>query len=160
MENKIQNGANFLNTLNIIYYGLLAGCLSFFFFAYLQFQDVKNIPIQNSDLDIFAYIVPFLCISQTAIGYFIFGKQIQKAFEMTELSEKLAHFQSSFLIKMALFEGAALFSVVSYYLTASNAFALWFGVMLMVMTFNRPTPQNIAKTLQLNQKEIDWLEAR
>lgn len=66
---------------------------------------------------------------------------------------KMDAYRSATLIKISFLEGAALFSIVTYLLTANMMLLVVGALMAVVFRYHRPTPMRIAKTMQLKKEE-------
>ncbi len=143
----------FFNTLNIIFYGLLSGILIFFSITYLSFSSGQSKPTSPEMTKIFNYLVPFICVIQAGLAIFLFDLRMKKMPNLQTLKEKLDIYFGSKIIKWALFEGAALFTVVAYFLTGFQIYAFWCLLIVMLLSFNRPSVANFKKYASLSREE-------
>jgi len=94
-----------------------------------------------------------LALGGFAAGNILFKKQLQKITPERTLSQKIASYQTAFIIRMALLEGASLFSIVAYMLGGNLFFLAVFCVILLCFIFIRPTKDKTANDLNLDYNE-------
>ncbi|TAE00075.1 MAG: hypothetical protein EAZ97_07055 [Bacteroidetes bacterium] len=148
---KFKDTASFINTLNIIYYAMFCGHIIFFFFVYLNKEKEAFFDFQNED--IFSYVVPLVCVAEVAMAYFLFPIRLKDAIKQETLSKKMEGFLSASLIKWAILEGGALFSVAVFFITANKMYAAWYGFMALVFVLNRNDARHLVSLLKLNKTE-------
>ena len=159
MNNHIKSPIQALNLLNIVFYALISGVLIFFLITHLNFQSNENIPSLDTELAlIFNYLVPFICIIQGGLSIFIFDIQMKKMPKQQNLQDKIQHYFRSKVMQWALLEGAAIFCVISYFLTGFPMYALWCILMIMLLAFHKSSLSNFTKYATLTHQEQKALE--
>lgn len=161
MNQTIQNFKSpnqFFSTLNIAFYGLLSALLIFFSLTYLSISSGQTKPSNPELVDIFNYLVPFVCVMEAGLGIFLFDLRMKKMTNLQTLKEKLSLYFQSQIVKWALFEGAGLFAVVAYFLTGFQIYAFWCLLMVMLLSFNRPSVADFRKRAALSGEEELALE--
>lgn len=86
------------------------------------------------------------------MGGFI-GKMLLANAEGQILTKKLAAYQTSLIAQVAIYEMAALFSIVATLLSNAHILFSVASVMLVMMYLQRPTKERIATRLNLTEEE-------
>ena len=141
----------FLKILSIIH---LALCSGVFIFGIIMFSKMKSTEIILDDsADIFKYIIPSAAIIAFFLSNFLFKSQLNSISENAELKEKLIKYQSASIIKYAVLEGVALFSIVIYTSTNNFLYLLIASGLLLYLILQRPTSSKIISDLDLKGNE-------
>jgi len=145
-----------LKTLSIIH---LALCSGVFIFGFIMFSKTNSTEIILDDSnDIFKYIIPSAAIIAIFLSNFLFKSQLNSISENAELKEKLVKYQSASIIKYAVLEGVALFSIVTYTSTNNFLYLLIAACLLLYLIFQRPTSSKIISDLDLKGNEKQEFE--
>ncbi|WP_291136519.1 MFS transporter [Flavobacterium sp. UBA7663] len=140
-----------LKTLSIIH---LALCSGVFIFGFIMFSKTNSTEIILDDSnDTFKYIIPSVAIIAFFLSNFLFKSQLNSISENAELKEKLVKYQSASIVKYAILEGTALFSIVIYNLTSNFLYLLIASGMLLYLILQRPTLSKIISDLDLKGNE-------
>lgn len=140
-----------LKTLSIIH---LALCSGVFIFGFIMFSKTNSTEIILDDSnDTFKYIIPSAAIIAFFLSNFLFKSQLNSISENAELKEKLVKYQSASIVKYAILEGTALFSIVIYNLTSNFLYLLIASGMLLYLILQRPTLSKIISDLDLKGNE-------
>jgi len=145
--------------INLIYYALISGVLIFFLITlFLNFTG--NIPISDIDEDVLlinVLIITGLVFLAAGIfgGQIFFNNKLKKINEQKEdLLIKTAEYRSSLIIRYALIEGPAFFSIIGYFLTASYIFIVFVGIAIAIyIIVLKPTRERLIIDLQLDNIE-------
>lgn len=121
MNQQITSG-EYLKNLFIIYYALLAAQISFaVIMVLIVLGREADFRFEESSLYFIAGVL-FFIIWGIFGGKFIFNVQLKSAKEKNTLIDKLISYRSALIIKYALLEAPAIFSMVSYLLTGEKLF--------------------------------------
>ena len=108
---------------------------------------------------ILLYIPGILLIVAFPISSILFKQQVNQGIkDGITLDKKIAVFQTSHLIRMALFQSAGLFAIVVCFLTANNYNLAVLAIVLIMFWFLLPSPSRIALDLKLSMQEREQLE--
>ena len=107
---------------------------------------------------IFIGITTVVAISGIFAGNMIFRKRLEQLIELKNLNEKLTGYQSALIVKYALIEGPAFFTVVAYLLTANVLFPVIAVFLVVVMVLSAPRKDKLITDLNLSMKETSILE--
>ncbi|MEO1052445.1 MAG: hypothetical protein AAFX87_17570 [Bacteroidota bacterium] len=156
---KYKSANDFLNKLNLVYHAILAGPLLAFVFLYLEIQAQRMVPVLSDEGEIQTInILSFLLwIVLLGAGFLLFNRNLGKARMALGLSSKLEALFKYSMIKYVLLEGASIIAVFGLYLTHDVLFIVMYVVVLIGMSFTRPTPRNVVKDLSLEGEEKEIL---
>ncbi len=154
---KARKPSEIFRIFNIIYYAMLSGTLIFLAVIFLQNSQNPS-QVDTELLQIFTWLVPVVCLVDVTAGYFLFPKFLNLPPKPISLLDKLQAYFRAKLIQLALFEGAGLFSLTVYYLTASQNFAFWYIFVLCVFALNRPSESDAIEKLKLSETEIGQIK--
>ena len=150
-ENQVQTVASTFQTMKIIHAALCAGVFLFTLVTlYLTLSPQFDFNYRNDYLII---ILPIAAVGATYISNLVYNKLLIGIPKELTLLQKLSKYQIAMIVRMAMLEGIALFSIVWFMLT-NNLFFLIVGVMLlfyMVSLF--PNKNKISEVLKLTEAE-------
>lgn len=133
----------------MLFTAMLGGIFIFAMIAlYLNYGKVEP----EQDITLFLTIAIALAVNALFAGDLVAKKIVKKALNGT-FHEKMDAYRSATIIKLALLEGTALFSIVTYLLTANLMLLIVAALMAVVFRYHRPTPVRVAKTMQLKKDE-------
>jgi hypothetical protein len=146
-----QNLKGFLKTMPIIYAALLIGQL---LFSVVVWSIARNPVFKlKPGNDIFFYLVPLFVLSTMLVGTMIYNRRIAGLGSALTLRERITGYQTTFIIRCALSEGATLFAIVAF-LQAENLYYLFFaGANILYFLTLRPTRQKMEEILSLTYEE-------
>jgi hypothetical protein len=141
-----------LSVSKTIYFALLAGPVIFFILClYILNWKIPN-GFSLTDPFNFSYIVIFIMVP---IIYKYAEKPIVQIKPGAALREKMAAFQTSLIMKVAAWEGIALFSCVVLLQFNYGAAIIFFLISIFGILSNYPSPSKFGLKLGLTQNEID-----
>lgn len=117
----------------IIWAALIMGML---FFAAISIFIVTSGVMNVNQIEQFAtliYIVPSLAIICVYAGFFVFKQKLTAIREKTDMITKIAEYRTALIIRWALLEGAAFFSIVVSYLLTGNYILLGIAVVIIII---------------------------
>jgi len=157
IQQKLTSKA-FFRTLTVIHAALMMGIVSFTTVVLLIRNDnqVSSGFDENSML-IFIVISAILTLLGgigNKIAYTTFVKGAQKK---ETLSAKMQAWQVACIIRMALLEGSALFTVVIFLLSGQYYFLIFTLILLALMLTVKPSKQKAIDDLQLNSIEMQTI---
>ncbi len=115
----------------IIWVALIMGML---FFAAISVFLVTSGGVKINQIEQFTtliYIVPSFAIMSVFAGFFMFKKKLTAIREKTDVITKISEYHAALIIRWALLEGAAFFSIVSYLLTGNY---ILLGIAVVIIT--------------------------
>ncbi|MCV9387864.1 hypothetical protein [Reichenbachiella ulvae] len=151
--------AKALKVLKILHWGLMSGPIFFSIFAIAMITSSDQSQLIDTE-----NILSFLPISFAVMlipgSYFLFSTGLKERVDKeSELSAKIAAYQTAHIIRMAVLEGTALFAIVGAFVsnTYANFTALFFVLLVMVLV--TPSPFKLMESLQLSRSELEALGA-
>lgn len=143
-----------LRTLTIIHLALVGGCV----IALLMFSQNATPFIYSTPTDMLTMVSVLLPVATIFAGNILFKKQLGSIPDNATLQQKLAGYQTAFIVKCALIEGPTLFALIIFSST-HNIYNLIIGIILIVILFiQRPSKEKIIEQLNLAREERMQLE--
>lgn len=107
---------------------------------------------------VFRYIIIFILLGGIPLSYYLFESKVRKFTDSNfDLSKKFRIYNASFILKLFIFEGIAIVSMVLY-LFSRDIYLLTAVLIVIVLLFiNTPTITKLSNDLQLTDTEIDEL---
>ncbi|WP_318344136.1 hypothetical protein [Flagellimonas baculiformis] len=150
-DKKYITPSGFLKTMSFLHLGIAATPI---IMGVLFYSQADNILLDFSGSgDMFLAIVPLIALSSIVMGNFIFKKIMGKVPKELGLKEKLAKFQTVSIIKYALLEGAALFSMVIFSNTQNLAYIIIGAFLVLFLFLQKPTKNKIEHVLGLTGEQ-------
>lgn len=147
---------DYFNHLGVLHSSLFMGPVLFALISI--FINRTKTPLDGELSTIFLFMVPLFAIGAIIGSHLISKSQLAAIKTKAELSDKLQDYRGLIILRYALIEGAALFSIVTYFLTA-NFILLGIGALLVIfLGIQRPTKAKVAKELYLNKEERTTIE--
>ncbi len=139
----------------IIFYALLAGQIIFLIISlYVVSLDVIE---TNSDLSLVLIFSVLLLLSPLLIA----GPIIYRRFILSQsdkcktLEQKLVLYRQGMIIKLAMVEGASIFSIVCFLITGNFLFVVIALILIILFAFHKPSSEKFASDFNLSLSEIE-----
>lgn len=158
MNTQAQTSQAYFTLLKVLHTALLMGQILFAGVSYFLHQS-GSLQLNVEELaSIFKIVVPILVVGAFFGSQFLFKSKIREAIKQENLSKKLLTYRVAFLLQCAILEGASLFSIMSYLLTADLWFLVMAAIVVVLFVLQAPSLQKVAMALQLNNQEKQILE--
>jgi len=141
--------------LKIIFYALNSGLLLFFIVAI--YLNEMEIPEFQDGIDILTYVNVFLLASIPA-GYTISSRRMEAIDAGDSFAKKFEQFQSAMIIRWAMIEGTALFSLVGLIVLQDAKQLVIFVICILVLSSNTVTKDKVTRMAKLNSEESRALD--
>ena len=151
---KFQPKAAF-RALKIIFYALNTGLLLFFLVGI--YLNEMQIPAFKEGIDILTYVNVFLMASIPA-AYTISSRRMEAIDAGETFSKKFEQFQAAMIIRWAMIEGTALFSLVGLIILQDAKQLVLFVICIRVLSSNTVTKEKVTRMAKLNSEESKALE--
>ena len=145
-----QTSKEYFGSLQIIYFGLIAGPVLFGAVLLIINQLIPPNFAVNLIKDVLVYIVPFVAIGGILGSNLVFKSRLKLLKSCVSLNEKTADYRSALIVRYALLEGPSFFALVIYFLTGDVLFLGVAGLIVAVFLTIRPTMERAASDLDLN----------
>ena len=140
--------------LKIIFYALNTGLLLFFLVG--NYLNEMQIPAFKDGIDILTYVNIFLMASIPA-GYTLSSRKMEAIDAGDSFSKKFEQFQSAMIIRWAMIEGTALFSLVGLIVLQDAKQLVLFVICILVLSSNTVTKEKVTRMAKLNSEEAKAL---
>ncbi|MFB6340923.1 hypothetical protein ACE1ET_04350 [Saccharicrinis sp. FJH62] len=153
MEPTQQTSKQFFRTINTLFFALFAGQLIFAgIVIFLQSGVDLSFRFPGSE-DMLTIVGIVIAIIELFVSRLMYRIQINKIKKDSVLSYKLAIYQTAVIIKLALIEGASLFLIVSFLLTANPIALIFLAIMFIQFYLFKPSREEAIRDLQLDYNE-------
>lgn len=155
MKNKYKNFAQFHKIINIVYLVIFFGLL---FFMTVAYYTVRDSFFSFSTPQTKVYLGFLFAFASLFISRFLHKTFLKKVAKKDPFSQKLQLFFSSFIIKIAVLEGAGFFNITLYFETHNKVFLIFTAVSILGILLAKPTPEMLISDLDLNSKETSYID--
>jgi thiosulfate reductase cytochrome b subunit len=146
----------YLKALKVIHIGLTAGVVLFLLIAVVL--QLTGFEPELKELEmVLLGITGFAAVSGIFAGNLIFRKKLEQLADLKNLNEKLTGYQSALIVKYALVEGPAFFTIVAYLLTANILFPVITVFLVFVLFLSAPRKEKLISELNLSLTETNVL---
>ena len=140
--------------LKLIFYSLNSGLLIFFIVG-IYLNDMQ-IPEFKEGFDILTYVNIFLMASIPA-GYTLSSRKMEAIDAGETFAQKFMQFQAAMIIRWAMIEGTALFSLVGLIVLQDAKQLVLFVICILVLSSNTVTKEKVTRMAKLNSEEAKAL---
>lgn len=141
--------------LKIIFYALNTGLLLFFIVSI--YLNEMQIPPFKEGFDILTYVNVFLLAAIPA-GYSISSRKIDAIDAGDSFSKKFEQYQTAMILRWAMIEGTALFSLVGLIVLQDAKQLVLFVICVLVLSSNTVTKEKVTRMAKLNSEESRALD--
>jgi len=141
--------------MKLIFYSLNSGLLIFFIVGI--YLNGMQIPDFKEGIDILTYVNIFLMAS-IPVGYTISSRKMEAIDAGDSFSKKFEQYQSAMIIRWAMIEGTALFSLVGLIVLQDAKQLVIFVICILVLSSNTVTKEKVTRMAKLNAEESRSLE--
>jgi hypothetical protein len=137
-------------SLKIIFYALNSGLLLFFLVSiYLNGMQIPGI---KDGVDILTYVNVIL-MAFIPLGYNISSRRMEAIDPADPLSRKFEQFQAAMIIRWAMIEGPALFSLVGMIVLQDAKQLILFVICILALSSNTINREKVTRMAKLNNEE-------
>lgn len=141
--------------LKIIFYALNTGLLLFFLVGI--YLNEMQIPAFKQEIDILTYVNIFLMASIPA-GYTLSSRKMEAIDAGDTFAQKFMQYQAAMIIRWAMIEGTALFSLVGLIVLQDAKQLVLFVICILVLSTNTVTKDKVTRMAKLNSEEAKALD--
>ena len=152
MVTQRQTSKQYLRSVTVIYYAVLAAQIGFAAVALLLVLSHKMEP-NESVRNIFLYVVPVIVLNGFVTGQLIYKSRLRRIKVYDNLLSKTAEYRSALIVRWAMLEGASLFAIAIYLVTADSIFMVFAGIVIAFFLLLKPSVYKISTELELNSTE-------
>lgn len=141
--------------LRLIFYSMNTGLLVFFVIGI--YLNEMAIPAFREEVDILN-IVSLLLLLSIPLGYLISNRRLAAIEPGEPFQKKFEQYQVAMIIRWAMIEGTALFSIVGLILLEDAKQMVIFILCIAVLSLNTITREKVIRMARLNREEAKALE--
>jgi hypothetical protein len=142
-------------TLKVIFYALNTGLLLFFMVG-VYLNDMQ-IPGFSQEIDLLT-VVNVLLLGAIPAGYTISSRKMEAIDPGESFQKKFEQYQTAMIIRWAMIEGTALFSIVGLILLHDAKQLVLFVLCILVLSLNTVTKEKVIRQAKLNAEEAKLLD--
>lgn len=141
--------------LRIIYLSLNTGLLVFLMVG--VYLNGMEFPPFRDEIDLLT-IVNLLLLAAIPLGYTLSNRRLEAINPKERFERKWEQFQTAMIIRWAMIEGVALFSVVGLILLKDAKQLVLFILCIVILAMNSVTREKAIRMAKLNKEEAEALE--
>ena len=149
--------ASKLKIMQVIHTAFCAAITGFAIVALIMRKERIHLDISFSGNDPYFPLFPILAVISVAVGFFMFNKQIRSLDPMLTGDDKIAAYQTAFIVRCAFIEAPALLNVVAFLIYGNLVYLIVMAVILVVFILTRPTKQHVIDTTGLQFPDTEKL---
>lgn len=156
MESEKMKSGEYFKTLKIVHFALAAGIVFFMLMSiFLQYSGFGTIgkEVKNGLL----IAVPLFALAGIFASNIVFKQKLKIIAEHNNLKEKMIIYRSAIIVKLALVEGPAFFTVIAYLITGDLIFLGIIIVLLLIFLIYTPTRNKLINELELSKSDSDLI---
>jgi hypothetical protein len=139
----------------IIFYTLLSGQIVFFLIS-LYLVSAQVIPTNSNLSLILIFTLLFFLSPLLVVGPIIYRKLISKQYDnIKTVEQKLILYRKGIIIKLALVEGASIFSIVCFLITGNYLFIIIAILLISLFFLHKPSLEKFAADFNIALSELD-----
>jgi hypothetical protein len=158
MENNQQTTRSYFKMLSIIHFFLVLGIVLFGLVVTFIITDFQH-PDNDSDLaKLFVYLVPGMVIAGIVASNMISTFKLNALNTNSDFNVKLKGYSEILIIRYVFLDFPSLFALVVVFMTSNINYMVYAGLLVALLIIKRPTKKLVIADLELEQKEISFLE--
>ena len=143
-----------LNTIGFI---VLLLPITTFIFLYLIASRGVPVLTDSEDAQTLLIVATLLLLLDLTIVQWVYGVRIERMKTLIELAKRMDGFYSLTVMRLGSYCGCAIVMGAGYYLTQSHVFTGLFGLILLIIIFQRPTPALFCRQFDLTRNEREMI---
>jgi len=146
-----------LKPLQLIHTAFSIAILLFALVSFTLAKDQIHFSMLVDEKAPFFPLFPIMGIVLTALGFFIFNRQVASVDHTATADEKIMRYQTAFLIRCALIEAGALMNTVAFLLVGNTVFLIIVAFCFLAFIMIRPNKQRMIDALNLQFPDTEKL---
>lgn len=135
--------ASKLKIMQVIHTAFCAAISGFAIVALIMRKERIHLDVSFSGNDPYFPLFPILAVISVTVGFFMFNKQTRSLDPMLTGDDKIAAYQTAFIVRCAFIEAPALLNVVAFLIYGNLVYLIVMAVVLVVFILTRPTKQHV-----------------
>lgn len=152
--------AKAMRVLKVLHWGLMGGPIIFSVVATVVITSTGQAQLINLE-EMLSFLPIGFGVVMIPASFLLFGSNLKERVDKdSQLSYKIAAYQTAHIIRMAMLEGVALFAIVGAFVTSTyaNFVVLFFALLAMVLV--SPSTYKLMEALKLTREEMEMLEGQ
>ncbi|MNJ86244.1 hypothetical protein D3C87_37350 [compost metagenome] len=146
-EEVSQKLAGSLNSLRIVFGGLLFGMLSFLAVMTLI---IKGGSEQTASNELFQLIAPIFMVTAVSVSIFLRKSTLAKVHNETNPLNLIKAYTSNRIVQMGLVDASIIFAIVCFVLTSNTYFVILSGIGILYFISLFPIRKKVVEQLKLD----------
>ncbi|MBI9041425.1 hypothetical protein [Lutibacter sp.] len=147
---------DFIKSLQIIHFALLAGVLVFA--AYVAFAAKDRLFFSYQEEKAFLYLAIIIAFAGNLTSKFLYAKLLKQISKDADLSQKAIKFSTAHIFRMAMLEFPAFMCVFFVWQSNNSFYFILVGILVLMMLAIYPTKNKFENDVPLTSKEKSMLE--
>lgn len=156
-HNAIKMTPSKLKPMQVIHTAFCMAIAGFAIVAAITLKDRLHFSMAIDKSDPYFPLFPILAPIFVIAGFFLFKRQIASLDDAAGGDDKIAGYQTAFLIRCACIETAGLLNTIAFLLSGNAIYALVVTAILIVFITTRPTKDHIIETTNLQFPDTEKL---
>lgn len=150
MDNEFskQNFDNNFRVTTIIFSALAVGQI-FLLIVFFLIAEQTTARDESTVDNVLIFVVPIIGLTAMIISKFIYNHSLMQVMPGDTVTQKLNKYRTSKIITWAILEGAALISLIAFFLTAEYLYVVVFIFVFGFFLFNRPSKEGFVTDMQV-----------
>ncbi|WP_285059840.1 hypothetical protein [Pedobacter ginsengisoli] len=149
--------ASKLKIMQVIHIAFCAAITGFAIVALIMRKERIHLDLSLDNNDPYFPLFPVLAVISVAVGFYMFNKQIRSMDPMLGGDDKIAAYQTAFILRCAFIEAPALLNVVGFLIYGNMVYLIVAAAVLVVFILTRPTKQHVIDTTGLQFPDTEKL---
>ncbi|HMI00984.1 MAG TPA: hypothetical protein VK541_00800 [Pedobacter sp.] len=149
--------ASKLKIMQVIHTAFCAAITGFAIVALIMRKERIHLDLSFANNDPYFPLFPILAVISVAVGFYRFNKQIRSLDPMLTGDDKIAAYQTAFIVRCAFIEAPALLNVVAFLIYGNLIYLIVVAAVLVAFIVTRPTKQHVIDTTGLQFPDTEKL---
>ncbi len=155
MKNDFRTFGQFYKKIILIHGSILTGLIFFMGFIYFTRKDNYFQFDLNNKETVWGVVAGIIVL---IVPKLLFGFLMKRNRSIKNLQEKLAAYQTSLIVYVALLEGLGFFQIVQYLKEGNKLFLILAAISILFLLLARPNPDKIVSDLDLSNEEQRYID--
>jgi hypothetical protein len=138
-----------VKNLKIIHLAIFGG-LAFFALGCYYLRDKIGSALTTEQLEILTCIALVFMFIEIPLGYYLHTRKVKSLAENPDIKYKLDSYKSSYIIKLALFEGVGILASIILLLGGKNIIMIQIVIVLIFILLNNPSGTRLSEELNIS----------
>lgn len=146
-----------LKVMQVIHTAFCAAVGGFAVVALIMRKDQMHLDLSFEKNDPYFPLFPILAVIMVAVGFYMFNRQIRSIDPATNGDEKIAAYQTAFIVRCAFIEAPALLNTIAFLTFGNTVYLIVLAAVLIVFIRTRPTKEHVINTTNLQFPDTEKL---